>query len=209
MKALVLGSTGLTGSYLTQLLLEKPNIEEVHVLVRRAIAWSHPKLHVHLVNLEKTELPNINPDLAFCCLGTTIKKAGSQEAFWKVDVEIPTNYAKKLFELGTPNFVLLTAMGASEKSRIFYNRAKGAVENKIISIGFSSCSVVRPSMLLGDRAEKRSMEKLAQRLMQVFSFLIPKKYKAVDSKDVANCMLRVALEEKEGNRIIENDLIPA
>lgn len=207
MVALVLGGTGLTGIELIALLLEEEAFSEIHVILRRQLGFTHPKLRVHMSDLENPSWPNINVDVVFCCLGTTIKKAGSKTAFKHVDVELPVFFAQKAKQNGAITFCLLTAMGSNESSFIFYNQAKGEVENRISQLAFKNLGIFRPSMLLGDRKEKRAGEKIAQVVMTNLDFLIPAKYKAIHVKQVALKMIQYALAPSQGISIIENDAL--
>jgi len=128
-------------------------------------------------------------DDVFCCLGTTIKKAKSKEAFRAVDLEAPLLLAKISKELGAQKFILVSSLGANKNSSIFYNQVKGEVEEAIKQIGFGSFHILRPSLLLGPRQEERTGEDAAKFFYKVFGFLVPKKYQAIESIKVARAML--------------------
>ena len=160
--ALVVGSSGLVGSHLLKFLLESGYYSNVSVLVRKPVQFTHPKLTVHLVDfdfLDKFRSSIVGDDI-FCCLGTTIKTAGSQYAFYKVDYEYPAAIARIAKENGAASFSLISAMGANKKSSIFYSRVKGEIEFAVSEIGFEKVLIYRPSLLLGERNEFRFGEKI-------------------------------------------------
>jgi uncharacterized protein YbjT (DUF2867 family) len=206
--ALVVGATGLIGSILTRLLLQSDRYGQVRLLVRRKMDLSHPKLVQEIVDFDRLEPERVRGDDVFCCLGTTIKVAGSKEAFYKVDCTYPYEVARLAKANGASQYLLITAMGADTRSWFFYNRVKGDVEQKIDSLSYDSFSIFRPSLLLGDRQEERPGEKAAQNMSGVLSALMVgplKKYKPVEARKVANAMLAVAAQERKGKQILESD----
>jgi uncharacterized protein YbjT (DUF2867 family) len=204
-KALVAGGSGMVGQILVEKLLNHPHYTEVNILVRKTQNISHPKLVQTIFDVEESDLSSFHYDHIFCCLGTTIAKAGSQEAFSKVDKEYPLTLGKAMINNGSSLFAIVTAGGANKNSSIFYNRIKGEVEEGLRQLGFKSLGIFRPSMLLGVRNEKRSIEKLGQRLMLTFDFLIPKRYKAIQAEKVAEAMIQFAIDSKDGVSIFESD----
>jgi uncharacterized protein YbjT (DUF2867 family) len=205
--ALVAGANGLIGNELVQLLLAHPSYASVHILVRHKISLIHPKLHQHIVNYDELSFEQLQPNHVFCCLGTTIAKAGSQEAFSKVDKEYPLQLAKVAIDHGASCFAIVTAGGANASSSIFYNRVKGEVEQGLQQLQFKHLGIFRPSMLLGNRSEKRSIEKMGQRVMVFLDFLITKRYKAIQASRVARSMLTFALNSPVGVTIYESDVM--
>jgi uncharacterized protein YbjT (DUF2867 family) len=205
--ALVAGANGLIGNELVQLLLAHPSYASVHILVRNKISLIHPKLHQLIVNYDELSLEKLQPNHVFCCLGSTIAKAGSQEAFSKVDKEYPLQLAKVAIDHGASCFAIVTAGGANATSSIFYNRVKGEVEQGLQQLNFEHLGIFRPSMLLGNRSEKRSIEKMGQRVMVLLDFLIPKRYKAIQASRVAMSMLAFALNAPAGVTIYESDIM--
>jgi uncharacterized protein YbjT (DUF2867 family) len=203
-RALVAGSTGLVGSHLLSDLLDSEYYTDVIALVRRPIELSNSKLKQVICNFEL--LADYAPCFegihdVFCTLGSTIKKAGSQDAFRSVDFEYPLQLAKLSAAQGVKQYFLVSAMGADEKSRIFYNRVKGEVERSVQEVGLPSIHIFRPSLLLGDRVEFRIAEKLASKLIPAFSFLLVgrlKKYRPIRAADVALAMIRVAQMDETG-----------
>jgi uncharacterized protein YbjT (DUF2867 family) len=147
----------------------------------------------------------LQADEVFCCLGTTIKNAGSNAAFYKVDYEYVLNCATIAKKLGAQKFIFISAAGANIKSNIFYNKTKGQIEAALTAIGFNTLIILRPSLLLGKRNEYRMAENTAKLFMTTFSFLIPAKYKAIECKEVALAMLYLINNtDLTGVHIIEN-----
>lgn len=210
--ALVLGATGLVGSALTRDLLDG-NWDEVRVLVRRPLALEHPKLRQIQVDWDRLEQYSeqfAGVYAVFCCLGTTIKQAGSQEQFERVDLEYPLAAAALAKEHNVKQFLAVSSMGASAKSRTFYSRIKGRTEEGLIAAGFHGLHLFRPSLLLGDRAEFRLGERAAAVLMKALDFaMIGKaaKFRAIPAATVARAMMNIALADTGGVHIYTNDVI--
>lgn len=203
--ALLAGGTGLIGSQLLHLLLENPDYEKVIALSRRDLA-PHPKLVQRRADFEKLDeqLDGISPDDVFCCLGTTIAKAGSKEEFYRVDFNFPYLLAKASKERGARQYMLISSLGANKKSSFYYNRVKGQLEEAVCGLPFQAVHILRPSLLLGLRSEKRSGEDAAKLFYKVFGFLIPKAYNAIDSGKVARAMMHFATQNKSGIFIHES-----
>lgn len=197
--ALIAGSTGLIGRQLLQLLLDSDRYAKVIALTRTDLP-PHPKLVVLQVEFSKlTEWGSkMTADDVFCCLGTTMDKAGSRENFYQVDFYYPLLIAKTTQTRGARQYLLVSALGASSDSSIYYNRVKGEIEEAIRQVPFTAIHIFRPSLLLGPRKEKRSGESAARIFYGIFGFLIPKKYKAIQSIKVARAMLELATREQEG-----------
>jgi uncharacterized protein YbjT (DUF2867 family) len=209
-KALILGATGLIGSHLLDLLLQDNSYSTVRIVVRNPIDRQHAKLEQVKVDFNYLQYYKdaFAVDDVFCCLGTTIKKAGSQDAFYKVDATYPYEAAKLAKAQGARQYLIVTAMGANKESGIFYNRVKGEVEEKIGGLQFSSYHIFRPSLLLGERSETRIGEAIAQKLMPLFSFLLVgglKKYKPIQGSTVARAMQNIARQQLAGKHIYPSD----
>ena len=200
-RILLAGATGLTGEHLVDRLLSEPTVERVLAPSRRPLA-EHP----HLEN-PVGELPDLLPqlsgpiDTAFCCLGSTIKQAGSQEAFRAVDHDLVLAFAKRARELGARHLLVISALGASPQSSVFYNRVKGETEQALIAQDWPQLTLVRPSLLLGPRREFRLGERLAAPLLR----WVPGKLGGIEATVLARALWRLALEEDEGVRVIESD----
>lgn len=201
--ALIAGATGLIGSYLLQKLLADPTYHKVISVGRKSAQITHPKLENVIVNFDSLHESKalLVADDVFCCLGTTMKKAGSKEAFWRVDHDYPLALARITKENGAKKFLLVSALGADENSSFYYNEVKGKVEKAIESVGFATYHIFRPSLLLGPRDEKRSGEEAAKTFYRIFDFLIPLKYKGVEGSKVAEAMLSYAKDDRPGKFI--------
>ena len=199
LKMLILGASGLTGSFVLKYALEDPRISEVFIWVRKPLGISHPKLNESIVNFLDFETYEANfpiVDSVCCCIGTTLKKAGSKKAFYKTDVTIPKIIAEIAHSKGVKTFVLQSSIGANLSSNNFYLKCKGEIENSISALKFNSFIILQPSLLLGKRKEKRLPEKIAMYLMGVLNWLFIgplKNYKAISAEQVAKAMLFAAI----------------
>ncbi|KAA6439456.1 oxidoreductase [Dyadobacter flavalbus] len=199
--ALLAGATGLVGQQVLQNLLETPYYSEVKVLTRRPLNISNPRLTEIITDFDKPDRTLIRADDIFCCLGTTIKKAGSQEAFKKVDLDYPVRIAEFAKINGAEKYLIVTAMGADTKSVFFYNRIKGEVQEKLAAMKFDSLHILQPSLLLGKRAESRLGEKIGEVFSNLFAPFMNgslKKYKAIESSKVARAMVSLAMKPEKG-----------
>jgi uncharacterized protein YbjT (DUF2867 family) len=203
--ALIAGSTGLIGGQLLELLLASTEYSKVVAITRKALP-AHLKLVQVQIELDK--IPELNEafkaDDVFCCLGTTIAKAGSKDKFRLVDFEYPLMLARNSVALGAKQYLIVSALGADKKSSIFYNRVKGEMEEAISAVGFQTFHIFRPSLLIGPRTEARTGEEAAKVFYKIFGFLIPSKYKAIHSIKVARAMIHFASQEQKGKFIHES-----
>lgn len=198
-KALILGCTGLVGSELLDRLMKEDSYGLITCLTRRDLDLNHPKLKIVKVDFSdfRQELEQIDFDDVFCCLGTTIKKAGSKKAFKAVDFQIPMDLAKNTKDLATKRFFLISSTGANKDSWNFYLKTKGELETQLMGLNFQSLVVFRPSLLDGDRQEFRLAESLGLKIskmipkLKLFQSLRPTKV----SKLVSN-ILDNALDKK-------------
>ena len=200
--AWIFGATGLIGGHLVELISQKENYEHIHVFSRRELTFSHPKVIVHIIDFKnlESELETIEVGDLFCCLGTTMKIAGSKEAFRFVDHHLPVEIARIGFAKGAKRFLMISAMGADSKSMIFYNQVKGETEEDIQQYDFEQIAILQPSLLLGERDEARMGEKIGEIVMNVLSPIMVgpmKKYKAIEGETVAKAMLNIAFAEPE------------
>jgi uncharacterized protein YbjT (DUF2867 family) len=202
--ALVLGATGLVGREILHLLADDETITEVRALVRRPLPAEdkRPGVQECIVDFDRLQArPEwFTADLVFSALGTTIGKAGSQEAFRRVDLEYPLAVAKAARAAGARHFLFVSALGADARSRFFYNRIKGELEEAILTLGYPSVTIARPSLLLGERNEHRFGEELAKR----FAWLTPSPWRPVLASQVAAALVRAAREASPGIRVLEN-----
>lgn len=201
--ALVAGATGLVGARLLELLCADPAWGKVVVLTRRKAGPAHPKLDEMIVDFDHLSAVAIPPvDAAFCCLGTTIKVAGSQAAFRRVDHDYVLAFAQRALAAGARQFLLVSALGADAHSAVFYNRVKGETEAAIAALGFASASVFRPSLLAGARREFRLGERLTLALIRPIGLLLPASIRPIRDDTVARAMLAAAHVAAPGVHII-------
>lgn len=210
--ALLIGSTGLIGRHLLELLLESDNYDNVITFVRKDNGIKHPKLRQHIVDFDqpKSYQDLIRGDDFYCTIGTTIKTAGSKEAFRKVDYQYPKQFASAAVANDVNQFLLISSLNADENSGNFYLKTKGEIQSFLKNVDFQSVSIVQPSLLLGDRKEFRFGEQAGAVLMKVFSFLLIgslKKYKPIHGDTVAKALFSLAQQEKKGFAIYESDAL--
>ncbi|NHC04040.1 nucleoside-diphosphate sugar epimerase [Acinetobacter sp. 187] len=208
-RAVVIGATGMVGRILIQQLNEIESCEQIIAIVRRE--------DQQLKNLSKVKQWVMDDFLllndqdvagfshAFSCLGTTIKKAGSKANFYAIDFEINAHFAD-LFEGTETHYVLISAQGAEAGSLFFYNQVKGELEQHLIQSDLSCISILRPSLLIGERDEARPLEDLSQTVFKGLSHLLPKrfKFKPVTAEQVAHTMVEIAQTQTEKLRIYDN-----
>jgi uncharacterized protein YbjT (DUF2867 family) len=207
--AAVVGATGLVGRELLRLLLADATCMRVTVLGRRHTGEVSPKLTEVTVDLADGESyrQHLAVDAVFCALGTTIKKAGSEAAFRRVDQEYPLAVAGAAADAGGKRFVIVTAVGADAASSVFYNRVKGELEQSLRRLKLSrGLRILHPSLLLGDRAESRPAERVASALMRATGPLFGgglMKYRAIEATAVARAMLTAARSDGAGEVVYE------
>lgn len=210
--AVVAGATGLVGQQLVKLLVNHPAYSRVIVFVRRDLGISHPKLVQRIISYDRfeeelDEATMKNADV-FCALGTTIRQAGSQEAFRQVDYTYPLVLGKQAKRYGAAKLVIVTAMGSSAQSKLFYNRVKGELERDLMGLDLPKLIILRPSFMLGNRKEKRLGERagiIAFQLLRPLMFGPFSQYKAVHSSDVAQVMVDAARRNTPKIMIIESN----
>jgi uncharacterized protein YbjT (DUF2867 family) len=196
--AIVIGGTGAVGRELVKELLISVHTSKVTVITRKKLSQSHPKLH-NIVIPNFDSILRDDQDIfegqtfnaAFSTLGTTIKAAGSEEAFIRVDLDYNIAFARHLLRGGCKHFTLLTSIGSNPESWFFYPRIKGLVENAIQAFSFNSISIFRPSVLLTEREESRPAERVAQIVFPLFRGVLRgwfAKYAAIEVTDVARAM---------------------
>ncbi|NVO20112.1 MAG: NAD(P)H-binding protein [Bacteroidetes bacterium] len=208
--AIIAGASGLVGNELLRQLLDDPKYSNVLILVRKKLPLEHPKLtqlEINFDNIAAQILPFPVQD-AFCTLGTTIKKAGSREAFRKVDYDYVMAFGNCCKRNRVSKFLLVSAMGADSNSGIYYNRVKGDIENAIQQIDLPSVVILRPSLLMGKRKEFRLGERFAQAVIGASGFLFMgglKKYKPIQAGKVASAMVAAAKANTGSIRILNSD----
>lgn len=203
MKIAIAGATGLTGNLCLQQLLLHPEIEQVISIGRKYTGLQHIKLLEVL--LIQHQLPvTVYADAFICCLGTTIKKAGSPEAFKAVDLDLPLYLAKQLKEHGCTVVSIISSMGADISSSFLYTRTKGQLEDGLKKMGFQSLAILRPSIIDGARIEKRFSEKAALLVMKLTSPLLfgsLANYKPIKASEIAQALVNLTIEGKKGTTI--------
>lgn len=203
MNVLLAGATGLVGREALELFLADPATERVVTVTRRPLPRPpHPKLEARVAEFE---LLHDQPDLfqvshVVCALGTTMREAGSRSAFRRVDYYYPITLARLGIQGGARHFLLVSAIGARYGSRFFYNHVKGELEKDLRALPYQSITILRPSLLLGEREEFRLGERVAQALGRFF----PERYRPVHARDVAQGLVRAAHQDAPGVRVIES-----
>ncbi|MFJ3053517.1 MULTISPECIES: oxidoreductase [Pseudomonas nitroreducens/multiresinivorans group] len=198
---LLAGATGLTGEHLLDRMLNEPTVKRVIAPARRKLA-EHPRLENPIGPLAELIPHLVQPvDTVFCCLGTTLKEAGSEEAFRSVDFDLPLALGERGLALGARHYIVVSALGADSKSSIFYSRVKGELEDALRQQGWSQLTIARPSLLLGQREEIR----LAELLAAPFSRILPGKLHGIEAIALARALWRLALETGKGTRVVESD----
>lgn len=209
MKALVIGATGATGKDLVNVLVNDSAYTEVVIFVRRSTGIIHPKLTEILTDfavLEKLSA-SIKGDVLFSCLGTTLKAAGSKDKQWQIDYEIPARFAAMAKENGVRSAVLLSAYGASSNSKVFYSKMKGALEEKIGSLGFQQYIIFRPGLLLRKDTDRFGERLSAGALNFLNSIGLFKKFRPMPTSVLAEKLAKAPVVFSSGQHIIELDSI--
>jgi uncharacterized protein YbjT (DUF2867 family) len=210
--ALVAGGSGLVGGHLLQQLVDDPDYDRVTAFVRRELPRTHKKLVQRVVDFDRLadvgDFPRVHD--VFCCLGTTIKQAGSQDAFRKVDLTYVVELARMAVRHRASQFLLVTALGADPGSRVFYNRVKGEVEDAVRRLQFDGIQIFRPSLLLGARTQSRPAERIAVVLSPLVGWMLLgplARYRPIRAATVARAMIRIAREAPRGAHVYESDVI--
>jgi uncharacterized protein YbjT (DUF2867 family) len=206
--ALLAGATGLVGGELLRGLLTSPRYARIVVVTRRPLPGA-ASARLHSVVTDFDQLGSVREELAadhaFCALGTTIAKAGSRAAFRKVDYEYVLRFAQLARMQGARHCSVVSALGAKAGSPLFYSRVKGEVESALRQMGWPSLTILRPSVIAGDRAESRPLERLGESLLAHG----PAAWRPVAARDIANAMLELARREAPGVAVVESKEIAA
>jgi uncharacterized protein YbjT (DUF2867 family) len=204
---LLLGATGLVGGECLKLFAPDAAFASVVVLTRKPFqTTSSPRVECHQVNFDDPTSfkAHLNVDTVICALGTTIRKAGSQEAFRKVDHEYPLMFAKLALEGGARHFLLVSSAGANTQSRVFYSYVKGEIEAAVSNLGYPALSIFRPSLLLGHRTEFRLGELISQKIVGPLGFLMPRSVRPIQASQVAAAIVNMAHSDASGVRFLSN-----
>ncbi|KQU89635.1 NAD-dependent dehydratase [Variovorax sp. Root318D1] len=206
MKLLLVGSTGLVGRHVLTLALADPRVVTVVAPTRRELT-AHSKLRSPQVDFDR--LPQDadwwQADAVICALGTTMRTAGSEQAFRRVDFDYPLAVARLVRAHGTPTYVLNSAIGADASSRFFYNRVKGELEQALTGQGFESLTFVRPGVIGGHRDEFRLGERMMMMGMTLTGPLLPKRWRLNPAPQIANALLEAAIRPKRGVHVVTSD----
>ena len=195
MRLLLAGGTGLIGGELLKLGLSDGH--EITTVGRRATGMASSEIVSSF-----DDLPRLPPaDAAICALGTTIRQAGSQEAFRAIDENAVVSLARAAKTAGVQHFLVVTAVGANPEASVFYSRVKGTAEQQLVEMGFKRLDIVRPGLLLGNRTQRRPVEGFLQRIAPATDLLMRgkwRRYRSVQAAHVGQCLLRLATNTEHG-----------
>lgn len=208
--ALIIGSTGLVGEQCLQQLLESNAYDKVIAVTRKKLSVTHSKLQNVVMDFDRPEGVKdlLKCDDVYCAIGTTIKTAGSQEAFRKVDYEYPLHLAELCLWNGAKRFILVSSLGADASSAVFYSRVKGELEEALKKLNYETLIILRPSILLGNRKEQRPGEAIGRFVAEKFSFLFAgplQQYRGTPASLLARVMIKTGTSGFKGTRVLENN----
>ena len=195
----IFGATGLIGQKLVKFLKQSSKFKKINLVVRSAINLEDEKVKIHKIDLfKKSEILNSlrSSQMVFVTIGTTMSRVkGDKEKYERIDLGITKDVADSCKELGIKKLILVSSSGADLKSKSFYLNLKGKIEKYVTDVNLKSVSILRPSLLLGKRSEKRFGERIAQMVMPKISFLMPSKYRPISAEDVAKAMVQLSVTE--------------
>ncbi len=210
LKICIIGASGLVGHQLHKLLSQNENIEHIIAVTRKSLSEILPKTSNLVIDFSNLSSMSVEADVYICCLGTTIKDAGSPAAFRLVDYDYVLQFAELAKKNHARKFLLISALGADAHSKIFYNQIKGQVEAEVCRLKIPVIDIFRPSLLLGDRTQVRPGELLAQKISPLINPILIgplQKYRAIQSKTVALAMQRRVFDLSAGRNIFESNEI--
>lgn len=203
--AAIIGATGMIGNYLTEELIRDDYFTTIRLIVRRPVEKKDPRIEVALVDFDDAESLKLaleNADTVFSCIGTTQKNVeGNTDLYRKIDYEIPLKTARFCQEAGCRKFIFVSSVGANLKSNTFYLRLKGELEKAVQNLNIEMVHIMQPSMLLGERKEKRTGERIFQKIMKPLSGIFSgsfRKFRAIHGRTVAKAMLHAAKLDQPG-----------
>lgn len=201
----LIGATGLVGSRLLHLLLQDERFDKLNVFTRRTTGLTHPKLNEYIIDFDKPEewKDMLKGDFLFSTLGTTLKAAGSKEKQYKIDFSYQYSFAEIAAANGIASYVLVSSAGANAKSSVFYSRMKGELDEAVSKLNFSKITILRPSVLDGNRVEKRMAEQISIKIGKFVTKFILKKYRPIKDEIVARAMINASLQQQEKFKIVE------
>lgn len=206
MKALVIGATGAVGKDLVQQLIEDSSVERIDIFVRREVKIPAAKVVAHVVDFDHPETwaDQLKGDVLFSCLGTTIRAAGSQDAQWKVDYTYQYEAAKAAKANGVKTYVLVSSVGANAKSKVFYTKMKGALDDAVQELGFEGCFILRPPSLIR-KGSDRFGEKVGIVALKAFNAIgLMRSFTPMPTEAVAAAMIRLTKSGRQGVEIINS-----
>lgn len=209
--AILLGATGLTGGKLLQLLLSDGRYDQIKLFSRSSAGFKHPKIREYLGDLMDLERfkKDFTGDEVFCCIGTTASQTPDKDKYRSIDYGIPVEAATIAKHRGIETFIVISSLGANAKSNTFYTRIKGEMEQSVLQIGIAKTCILRPSLIGGERDERRLGEWLFKKAMKVLDFILLgplKKYRSIKPNTIANCMVWLANNESD-QHLFESDEI--
>lgn len=209
--AIILGATGLTGNLLLKKLIADENYTAIKLFSRKLSGFTSPKIKEFIVDMLKLEqyAKDFAGDVVYCCIGTTAAKTKDKSLYKAIDFGIPVAAAKLTKENNIPTFIAISALGANAKSKVFYNRTKGKMEEAVLNEKIPNTHILRPSLIVGNRNENRPGEKIGAFVLNITNvFLVGKfkKYRSIEAECIANAMYKLA-EGKHNNQIVESDKI--
>jgi uncharacterized protein YbjT (DUF2867 family) len=206
MKLLLVGSSGLVGSHVLEMALADPKVTSVVAPTRRPLP-AHPKLQAPVIDFDALpqDAPWWQADAVICTLGTTMRSAGSQDAFRRVDHDYPLAVARLARRHGTPCHVLNSALGADADARFFYNRVKGELERDLAALGFASLTHVRPGLIGGQRQERRLGERVSGVVLALLGPVLPRRWRINPAPRIAHALIEAALQARPGVHIVSSD----
>ena len=202
-QALLAGASGFVGGYVLEALLQSAEIGRVFAITRRPLGREHPRLANRIVQFDKlqSQLQGLTCQVALCCLGTTQREAGSQQAFRKVDVDYVLSFAAAAKVAQAQRFIVMSSVGANRESRNFYLRTKGEMEAQLATLGFLALDIFQPSVLLGWRSQSRPLELLARLGMPLINPLLfgtREPYRGIPARTVAKAMVAATRSARKG-----------
>ena len=208
-RLLIVGSTGLVGGHALAQALADARFAQVIAPTRRRLSMQHAKLENPVVDFDALPVDTAwwRVDAVVCALGTTIRDAGSKAAFRRVDFDYVLAMATHARAAGARSFALNSSLGADPVSGNFYLRTKGEAEAALRSLGYPSLTLVRPSVIGGERERRRPMEHLSMRVLRAVEPLVPKRYRVVPAERIARCLLEAAFAAEPGVRVVESERI--
>jgi uncharacterized protein YbjT (DUF2867 family) len=201
--AMLAGASGFVGGYVLDVLLDAGDFGRVYAITRRPLGRTHPRIANRIVQFDRLEeqLKGLQCHVALCCLGTTIRQAGSQEAFRRVDIDYVLAFARAAKAAGASRFVMVSSVGADSRSRNFYLRVKGEAEEALEGMGFASLDILQPGLLLGMRRAMRPLDLAMSVAMPVLNPLLMgsyEQYRGIPARTVAAAMLGAARSGRRG-----------